>query len=165
ETRSGVVPGNEEKNDQHHEQLDTDQHHAHAHARFERDVIDRVGLAAKASEGRARVCEGVHANAEPGHAIAAAHADEAQEQNNRHGQENRFARDRRKHAEVEDDDDGDEHPKQKKEFALRDEIGFAGLVNELGDLAHGAVHGQVLEASEDGQAEEQAEDTDENAEE
>ena len=43
------------------------------------------------------------------------------------------------YAEVEQDDDGDEGPQQKDEFALRDEVGFAGLVDEFGDFAHGAV--------------------------
>ena len=68
------------------------------------------------------------------------------------------------HAEIKQDDDGDEGPQEKNEAALGDEIGFAGLVDEFGDLAHGAVDRQVLEAHEDDHAEAESEDAEENAE-
>ena len=40
------------------------------------------------------------------------------------------------------------------------QVGLAGLVDQLGDLEHRAVHGQVLELHVDPEAEEQAEDAD-----
>ena len=66
-------------------------------------------------------------------------------------------------AEVEDDDDGDEGPQQQEEFALGDEVGLAGLVDEFGDFAHGAVDGQVLQPPVDDQAEAEAEQAEQNA--
>ncbi len=62
------------------------------------------------------------------------------------------------HAKVEHDDDGNEGPQQHEEFALGDEVGLAGFVNQFRDFAHGAVHGQVLQAHEDDHAEAEAED-------
>ena len=61
------------------------------------------------------------------------------------------------HAEIQDDDDGDENLEDGQERALREQIGLAGLVDQLGDLAHRAVHRQVLQLVEDDQAEEDAE--------
>ena len=61
------------------------------------------------------------------------------------------------HAEIQHDDDGDEDLEDGDELALRDQVGLAGLVNQLGDLAHRAVHRQVLQLVEDDQAEEDAE--------
>ena len=52
---------------------------------------------------------------------------------------------------------------QHQKFALRDEIRLAGLVDQLGDIAHRLVHGQILESRVDRQAEEQTEDANENA--
>src|SRR5258708_37825289 len=68
-------------------------------------------------------------------------------------------------AEVKQDDDGDEGPQQQDEFPLGDEISFAGLVDEFGDFAHGAVDRQVLEAHVDDHAEAEAEDAEEDADE
>ena len=48
-------------------------------------------------------------------------------------------------AEVDDDDGADEDLEQQDELALRDQVGLAGLVDQLGDLAHRAMHGHVLE--------------------
>ena len=56
------------------------------------------------------------------------------------------------HAEVQNDDDGDEDFQNQEELALRDEVGFAGFVDQLGDFAHGAVHRQVFQARINGQA-------------
>ncbi len=80
--------------------------------------------------------------------------------NNGEGDENRLARNRGEHAEIKNDDDGDENPKEEKKFALRNEIGLAGFVDKLGNLSHGAMHGHVLEAGENGHAEQQAENAD-----
>ena len=68
------------------------------------------------------------------------------------------------HAEIKHDDDGDEALEQQQEFALGDEIGFAGLVDQLGNFAHRAVHRQILQAHEDGESEDQSEDAEEDAE-
>ena len=130
----------------------------------QRNVIDRVRLAAQAGEGRARIGEGVHANAEPGHAVAAADADQAEQQN-----------DRQRHA-MDLPGTGDSTPKystitmamnthrKHQEFALRDQIGLAGFVDQLGDFPHRAVHRQILQLHENGHAKQQTEDADENAE-
>ena len=138
---------------QHHHQLDADEQHADAHARLERDGVDRVGLAPQAGEGGARVGEGVDPDAEPGHAVAAGDADQREQQDHRAP----FAGSKcRQDAEVDDDDGADEHLEQQDELALGDEVGLAGLVDQLGDLLHRLVHGQVLELLVDDQAEGQA---------
>ena len=56
-------------------------------------------------------------------------------------------------------------PEQQQEFALREEIGLAGLVDQLGNFAHRAVHRQILQARVDDHAEDQAEDAKQNAQE
>ncbi len=53
--------------------------------------------------------------------------------------------------------------KQHQELALRDQIGFAGFVDQLGHFAHGAMDRQVLQLHVDRQAEQQAEDAEEQA--
>ena len=47
-------------------------------------------------------------------------------------------------------------PQQHQELALRDQVGLAGFVDQFRDFAHGAMHGQVLQAHEDGHAETEA---------
>ena len=47
---------------------------------------------------------------------------------------------------------------------MRDQIGFAGLINQLGNFAHGAVHRQIFQALVDDQAEDQPKDAEENPE-
>src|SRR5262249_49710058 len=113
--------------------------------------------------GGARVGEGVDANAEPGDAVTAGDADEAEEQNDGNGDGGGM--DRSEHAEVEDNDDGDENPEEEEEFALRDEIGLAGFVDEFGNVAHGLMHGKILEAAVNGEAEDEAEDAEDDTEE
>ena len=49
--------------------------------------------------------------------------------------------------------DGDEDLEDGDELALRDQVGLAGLVDQLRDLAHRPVHRQVLQLVEDDQAE------------
>ena len=73
-------------------------------------------------------------------------------------------RHRRKHAEVQHDHDGDEDPQEKQELALREEVRFAGLVNQLGNFAHRAVHRQVFQTAINGQSEDQSEDAKQNPE-
>ena len=60
------------------------------------------------------------------------------------------------HTEIQHDDDGDEDLENGEELALRDQIGLAGLVNQLRDLAHRPVHRQVLQLVEDDQTEQHA---------
>ena len=63
-------------------------------------------------------------------------------------------------AEVDDDDDPDEQLEDRQELALLQQVGLAGLVDQLGDLAHRAVHRQGLQLLVDHQAEDQAEQAD-----
>ena len=59
-------------------------------------------------------------------------------------------------AEVEDDDDADEALEQHQEFPLCREVGFAGLVNQLGNFEHRPVYGHVLQPHINDQAENHA---------
>ncbi len=140
---------------QHQQQLDADEQHADAHAGAQRDGIDRERLAAQAGERRARVREGIHANAEPGHAVAASDADEREDQDDRQRHRDGLVGNRRQPAEVGRDDHGDERPEDQDEAALSGEVGLARLVNELGHLEHRTVHREVLELIEGHQPEEQ----------
>ncbi len=67
------------------------------------------------------------------------------------------------HAEVEDHDHADEDLENQDELALRDQVGLAGLVNELRDFPHRRVNGQVLELPEDDHSEREAEHADDEA--
>ena len=58
-------------------------------------------------------------------------------------------------AEVEHHDGADEDLEQEDELALGDEVRLAGLVDQLGDLPHRGVDGQVLELVEDHEAEDE----------
>src|SRR5579863_7496303 len=156
-----IVAGNEEQNKEHDEQFDTDQHHSDAHAGFERNLVNGIGFAGERGKGSARVRESVDANAEPSDAITAGDADEAEGEDD----DDACCFHVLEHAEVKQDDDCDKYPKQKDEFSLGDEIGFASLVDQFGDLAHGAMHRQVFEAHIDDHAEAESENTKENADE
>src|SRR5207248_5690683 len=92
-------------------------------------------------------------------------ADQAEEQNNREGDADGFAGHGSEPAKIQHDDDGDENPEQQEEFALRGEIGFAGFVDEFGDVAHGFVDGEIFQARVNDEAEREAEEAEENAEE
>src|SRR5262249_21137497 len=134
--------------------------HADAHAGFEWDRVKRVGLALQAGEGRPRVRERVDPDAEPGDAVATADADEAEEEDDKDTTRVEVLQ----VTEVEDDDDADENPQPQKELTLRDQVRLAGLIDQLRDLPHGRVHGQVLELTEDHEAEDEAEAADPQAE-
>src|SRR5205814_7339121 len=71
-----VVARHKEQNEEHDEQLNAHQEHADAHAGFERNRIQREGLAAESGEGSAGVGESIYADTEPGHAIAAENAED-----------------------------------------------------------------------------------------
>ena len=100
EARPGIVSGNKQQNNQHHHQLDADQHHADAHAGFERNLINRVGFPTQAGEGGPRVGKGIDPYAEPGHAVAARNPNHAEQQNDRHP----YGLILQQHSEVEQDD-------------------------------------------------------------
>src|SRR2546429_9099181 len=122
-------------------------------------------LSAKRGEGGAGVCEGVHADADPRQVVAARHTQQAENQNNKNGVGDGLARNGMQPAEVQHDDDGDENPQEKKEVALRGEIGFAGFVDEFGNVAHGFVDGEIFQAGVNHESESQPEQTEEDAEE
>ena len=159
EARARVVAWNEEQNRQHQHELDRDQQHADAHARAERNRVARIRLAPQRGERRPRIRKGVDANAEPGNAIAAADADQAEEQDHDHFR----GREVLEHAEVERDDRPDEHFQEQDELALRYEICLTRLVDELRDGTHRRVHRHVLEARIDDESEQQAERADEQS--
>jgi len=62
--------------------------------------------------------------------------------------------------EVQHDDDADERLENEEELALRDQIGLAGLVDQLGDLAHRRVHGKAPQLREDDDPEQEPERAD-----
>ncbi len=159
EARPGVVAGNEEQDAQHQQQLDADEQHSNAHPGAERDSVDRKRHAAQARERRARVGEGIDADAEPRDAVAAGDADEAEDQD--HDDLHRVHV--LEHAEVDHHDGADEQLEEQDELALRDEIRLARLVDKLRDVPHRLVHRQVLQPREDHQAERQAAETDDQA--
>src|SRR5204863_2300224 len=124
---------------EHDEQLDTDQHHSNAHARAQRNRIARVRRAAQAGEGRTRVRERVDADAVPRHAVAAGDADHAEQKN-----DNYFDRFQLLEIpEVENDDNTYKHLQNKEKLALREQIGFAGLPDQLRHFQHGGMYGQI----------------------
>ena len=154
EARPGVLAGHEEEDAQHQEELHADEEHPDAHARLERDGVDRQRPAREARERRPRVREGVDPHAEPRDAVAPADADEAEQEDDQdaHGLEPE------QDAEVEDDDEPDEDLEDQEELALRHEVRLARLVDQLRDLPHGRVHGQLLDAAEDDEPEDQPQD-------
>ena len=159
EAGAGVVARHEQQDEEHQHQLGGDEQHADRHAGLERDVVRGERLAPQRGERRARVGEGVDADAEPGHAVAAGDADQAEERMMIAVRDAVVPQ----HAEVEDHDDADEDFQQQDELALGLQVGLAGLVDQLRDLAHRAMHGQVLELDVHDEAEEQPEDADDQA--
>ncbi len=159
EAGTRVVARNEEQDAQHHEQLDADEKHPDAHARLQRNRVDRIRHSPEPRERRARVRERVHADAEPCDTIAARDADKAEEQDD----DDLHRREVPQHAEVEDHDDADEDLEQEDELALGHEVGLARLVNQLGDLEHRRVHRHVAQPPEDRHAEHQTEHADQKA--
>ena len=133
------VGRNEEQDGQHEEQLDRDEHHSDAHARAQRNVAYRPCLAPQAGKGGAGVGQGVDPDAEPGHPIAAAHADQAEQQDDRD-----LGKLQPGHHEVDDDDGADEAKQRQEQFALLPHVGLTGHVYELGDFGHRAVDREVL---------------------
>src|SRR5208283_1311287 len=96
------------------------------------------GLAAQAGERRARVGKRVDANAEPRHSVTAAHSYQTKEEDDQYAEGWIF----QQHPEIDQDDDGNEHPEDQQESPLRKQVGFAGFPNQLGDLSHSAMNRQ-----------------------
>ncbi len=69
----------------------------------------------------------------------------------------------RQHAEVENDHDRDKRFEDQDEFALRNQVGFAGRVNQFRDLTHRAMDRQLLQVHVHGQTEAKAEHADDDA--
>ena len=156
------VARNVEQDREHDHQLDRDQHEADRHAGAQRNLVGGERLAAEAGEGGARVREGVHANAEPGHAVAARDTDEAEEEDDKYAERrHRFVLD--EEPEVQNDDRADEDLQDQDELALGDEVLLAGLVDEVRNLEHRLVDRQVLQRAVFGETEEQAEGANDKA--
>ncbi|MPM14466.1 hypothetical protein SDC9_60829 [bioreactor metagenome] len=141
EARSGDLARQEQHDEEHHEQLDRDQHHADRHAGAHRDRVHRVGLALQRGEGGPGVREGVDPNAVPRHAVRPGHADQAEEQHD--GDPAPAEAD--EELVVGEDDRADDRPQDEQEPALGLQVRLAGGVDELGDLAHRAVHRQLAQ--------------------
>ena len=158
EAGAGSITGNEEQDREHQEQLDGDQQHADGHARLEGDLHGGVGLATQAGKGRAGVGKGVDADAEPGHSHGAQDADDREDEHHdhlppAHGRVGEV-------LEVGDHDDRDEGPEERDELDLGDQVGLAGLIDQLGDLEHGLVHREVPDLGVLHEAEADAEQAD-----
>ena len=132
---TGVFGWEEKEDAEHEEEFDADEHHADAHAGLEGDGVDGIGQTLEACESSAGVGEGVDTNAEPSNTIAAQNADDA-EKNNDGNLSGGFLE---QPAEIHDNDSSDDGPKYGDKFALVDEVGFAGFVNEFGDFQHAGV--------------------------
>ena len=160
ETRTRVISGDEKQNEQHHQQLDADQHHADAHARLQRNPVNRERFATQPRERRARVRKRVHPNPEPGHPEAARNSQQAERQDD--DDPEGFVV--QQHAEVQHDHHRDERLQQHQEFALRNQVGFAGLVNQVGDFQHRAVYRQIFQPRINRQAKNEPENAENNPE-
>jgi hypothetical protein len=68
-------------------------------------------------------------------------------------------------AEVDENDRADEGPEDDEELALLDEVGLAGLVDQLGDLAHRLVDRHLPDLGVRDEPEEEPERADREAEE
>ena len=72
---AGILAGNKQQNDQHHDELHAHQQNADAHAGLQGDVQQFDRLPLKRSKGHPAVGQGVHPDAEPGHAVRAQDSD------------------------------------------------------------------------------------------
>src|SRR6185312_6873251 len=102
--RPGVISRNKENNAEHHQQLDGDEHHADAHAGLKRNAERAIRIAAQRSPRAARIGQRIHPDSEPGHEVAARHAQYAESQNNDHPQRAEV----KQYGEVNQNDDRDE---------------------------------------------------------
>ena len=155
EARAGEVTGQHQHDEEHEGQLDADEDHADAHAGTHRDVEGFPWGATQRGVGSTGIGKGVDANAVPGDSERSCHADEAEQQDDEHLGAHMF-----QEQEVHDDDCRDEGPQQHEELGLLLEVGLAGFVDELGNLVHRLVDGQLLQLGVRHQTEQADDQTD-----
>ena len=68
---AGHLAWQKHENQEHHDKFDADQQHADGHAGGQGDVEKFARFAFQRGEGHSAVGQGVHADAEPGHAVGA----------------------------------------------------------------------------------------------
>jgi hypothetical protein len=132
----------------------------------------RSGMAYQRGERGSGIGERVDTDAEPRDAVAARHSDEAEEQDDAHLEGREPARDvtrgvdarHRERAEVHEHDGPDEDPEEDQELALLEEIGLAGLVDQLRDLGHGLMDRETPDSGVGGDPEHHAQDADDEPE-
>src|SRR5205814_4365014 len=90
---------------------------------------------------------------QPGDTVAAADAEEAEDQDH----DDLAGVEMTEPAEVDHHDEADEGLEDEDELALRDEVRLAGLVDQLTDFEHRAVHRERLELAVDDKPEDAAE--------
>jgi hypothetical protein len=153
EARARLLGRHPEQDREHHQQLDADQQHADAHARLERDLVDRERLALERGERRAAVRERVHADAEPRHAVRAEDAQHREREDGEHADGVQVLQE----AEVVDDAGADEELEHHEQLALLQEVGLARLVDGVAHVEHRLVRRHPLDLVEHHQAEQHAE--------
>src|SRR5262249_5550752 len=114
-----------------------------------------IRLHTQAAKFRPRVRKSINANAEPCHAVAAANSHNAEGQNNDYA--SRLVLEQK--AEVQQNNHRNEDPQKQQKLSLRDEVGFAGLVDQFRHFAHGAMYGQIFQSRIDSQTESQPKNT------
>ncbi len=149
ETWPGVAARNEQDDAEHQQQLDRDQHHADAHTRLERDTECAIRIATQRSIGGSRIRQRIHADTKPRHKVAARHSQNAEPENNDHFQ----GAEVEQHGEVRQDHNRNEGPEEQEELTLVDQIGLAGLPNQLRHFQHGLMRGHFLQMEVNDQAE------------
>jgi hypothetical protein len=115
------------KDEEHQDQLDADQHHADAHPGFQRDRHGRKRLSLQAGESGPGIGVRVDPDAEPRHAVTAQNADDAEDDDD----DDLDGREVEQEPEVDHHDRRDEGPEDGEELPLGDEVGLAGLPDQL----------------------------------
>src|SRR6185437_17099333 len=103
--------------------------------------------------------KGVYANSEPRHAVASADSDYAERKNDNHLVRGKM----RQHAEVDDDDNGDEPFEEQQEFSLLRQVCLASLPNQFRHFLHGTVHGKILQPEVNSQSKKQTQNAEQNS--
>ena len=159
EAGADQLPGQEHQDADHEEQLHADQQEADAHAGAQRDEerVERVAL--ERGERGAGVGDGVDADAEPGDAVRAEDAEDGGQQDHRDMERGIAAEE----AEVVHHAGADQHPEDREELALREQVGLAGLPDHVGNAGHRGVHLQRLRLRVLHDAEDRADRADQDA--
>ncbi len=157
----GFADGEPEHQDADHEkQFDRDEQQADAHAGAERDAESGERVALQGGERRAGVGDGIDADTEPGHSIRAQYAENRGEEDDDDVADGITL----KNFEIVYHAGRDQDPKDREKFALREEVGFAGLPDDMGDVGHAFMHGEGLGLFVLHQAERRPNGADENSE-